>query len=260
MSRKMMGVNFIARFLICLSVSFLLIGYSVSAANSKTNKTMKSETSANQTKVILWDFRKGENIGPSIPKAESRLVMKYLFGDKWDQELAVTGRVSGSFTKPNAKQTLYYVGGCDEDEEFKSTSNCAHVNWWNAGWIAVYEGTTPVAKVKAALGYEILKITDVNGDGKNEILSLFSYTNQGSTESSATLGQLSGNKYEEIKTFSSYSDGCGTMSKRTQITKAAVISFVPLANGKFPPFSEEYFQSPCEGPQWKKITKKQFEN
>src|SRR5262249_38842446 len=143
---------------------------------------------------------------------------------------------------------------------FKSTLNCAHVSWWNAGWIAIYEGSTPVVKIEAALGYEIGKVTDVNGDGIDEIFSLSGYSNQGETETGATLGQISDSKYNEIKTFSGSNDTCGAEPETAGGAKSSVISYFPTNNGKMPEFTEEYYQNKCGKTPWKKITKKQFDS
>jgi hypothetical protein len=279
MKKKLSIVNLITRILTCLVVAGLLVACSNLKVDSKTNEKenstqeatsakgedAKSGSNSNseeiQKKEILWDFRKTDNGKiPNFPKAETKAVFTFLFGDKWDNELAISSRFSGSFTKPNAKETLYYVGGCEEEAGFQSTVNCAHVSWWNAGRIAVYDGTTPVMKLETALGYEVGKITDINGDGINEILSFSGYSNQGATETGATLGHIVDGKYEEIKSFAGYSDSCGNDDKSSQIAKAAVISYAPTTNGKFPAFTEEYFQNKCENSQWRKITKKQFEN
>ena len=114
-------------------------------------------------------------------------------------------------------------------------------------------------KTEAALGYKIGKITDVNGDGVNEILSFNGYSNHGETSRGATLGQITGGKYQEIKSFAGYSDGCATASEEREIAKASVISYVLTTNGKMPIFTEEYFQKKCEETTWKKITKAEFE-
>lgn len=211
-----------------------------------------------EAQEILWDFRKDKSINQNYSKAETNIVSKYLLGNQRDAELEITRRVSGSFTKANASETLYYVAGCEEDEGFTTPTECAHVNWWNAGWIAIYDGTTPKMKIKAALGYDIARITDINNDGINEFLSLTVYSGMGATGAGAILSQIVNGKYKEIKTFSVYSDTCGVQEKSGRFAKATVISYVPSLNGT-PTFSQEYFQNRCGNTAWKKITKKQFE-
>ena len=279
MNKRFIAVNLVGQLFICLLAGILLAGCSILSAGSKTSKNLETneneglmqnqkvsansqetKPTSNQQKEILWDFRKTkESKTLEFSKAETKTVFTFLFGNKWDNNLSISSRVSGSFTKPNAKETLYYVSGCDEGDGFQSNENCAHATWGNAGRIAIYDGTTPVMKAEATLGSEIIEITDINGDGITEILGFFGFTGQGETATKATLGQIEDGKYKEIKSFDGSSDGCGTGIKSREIEKAAVISYVPTTNGNFPIFTEEYFQGKCDNPQWRKITKKQFE-
>lgn len=231
------------------TLTLFFVIFSVSAGN----------VLANQNKNILWDFRKDEPAKtPEFSKTETNAVLKYLLGSGWDNELGITNRVSGAFTKANAKETLYYVDGCEEDGVFKSNSSCAHVSWHNAGRIAIYDGTKPVAKISEALGYEIAQITDLNEDGVNEIFSLDGWGGQGITITNASLGQISGGKYRRLKGFEGYVDNCG--NDRGVINRVAtVISYGESNAGKMPVFSAEYFKSGCRQQSlWKKITKKQY--
>ncbi len=268
--------------MICSAFGLLFAGCSTLIADLKTNQSgnqLPEQNVANEGKgenskpvspekvvqkpVVLWDYKKTEDFEdkvesrtPTISKAETKGIFTFLFGDKWDNDLTISSKVSGSFTKPNAKETLYYVGGCDEGEGF--TSKCAHATMWSAGRIAIYDGPTPVTKTEADLGSEIVKITDVNGDGINEILGFYFNMGQGYAGANGSLGQIEDGKYKEIKSFSGFSDSCGTGSDQ-MIAKAAVIRYLPTTNGKFPIFSEEYFQNKCENSPWRKITKKQFD-
>jgi hypothetical protein len=219
------------------------------------------DSSGEQQKQVLWDFRTETAKEQKFSKAETQVVMKYLFGDRWDPNLYISGRFNGSFSKPNANETLYYVGGCDEDDGqgFKATTNCAHVSWWNAGWIAIFEGTTPVTKIQAVLGYQVAKVTDVNNDGISEILSLAGYSNQGETETTPLFGRISEGKYQEIKTLSGAADTCGGDPIVPLRSKATVITYIPTGDGKMPDLTEEYFENKCGKTPWKKITKKQFD-
>lgn len=215
--------------------------------------------SNSQSKIVLWDFRKDAGRIQNFSKAESQAVLKFVFGETWGKDLEINSRISGSFTKPNVTETLYYIGGCDEGEGFKSNNDCSHSGWWNSGKIAIYNATTPILKIEnVALGYEIVKITDINNDGINEFFSISGFSNMGSNESSGSLGQIVNGKYKNIKSLIGYSDSCGVIKKSQQFAKAAVISYIPSLNGS-PIFLEEYFQNRCGKTPWKKITKKQFD-
>lgn len=269
---------FFAGTLLITSVLFAGCG---SGTNPKTGEPGRGETatqgdtgnkpvvsideSASQSRQVLWDFRKIEALKePKISKAESLVVAKYLFGDQANSEMEITSRVSGSFTKSGAKETLYFVTGCDEDGHF--TTDCDHASQNSAGWIAIYDNTTPVMKLNEALGGEIVAVTDVNGDGINEILNFSGYGGQGIETSSAHLGQVSGDKYKNIQDFKGYADDCAESDDPTgEKAAAAVISYSPTTDGKMPTFTETHFEAKCgrdgitKNTSWKTITKKQFD-
>lgn len=237
------------------------------AQKQAENKPAEDKKAAE--KIVLWDFRKSsDEKREAATEAEADIVLKYLLGETWDQELGITSKVSGAFTKANAKETLYFVTGCkDEDGKFVSNMTCGHVGWHTDGRIAIYDGTTPVLKTEEALGYGILKVTDVNGDGVSEILSSSGYAQSGIQTESLALGQISGGKYQSIKGFSGYADDCafGVRSSGEALKAvAAVISYAPAKDGKMPEFSEEYFRGICkedkvDNSSWKKTTKKDFD-
>ncbi len=234
-----------------LAVLFIVEPNKINAQKGKVTNSQKKE--------ILWDFRKDETKPQNYSKAETNIVLTYLLGNRRNTDLKIARRVSGSFTKANTNETLYYIDGCEEDEGFTTIENCAHVSWWNAGWIAIYDGTIPKMKIKAALGYDVARITDINKDSINEFFSLTVYSGMGTTSSGAILSQIVNGKYKEIKTFSGYSDTCLVQEKSRRLAVAAVISYVPSLNGT-PIFSQEYFKNKCGNTTWKKITKKQFES
>jgi hypothetical protein len=275
MHRDITGLKLAARLFLYLCLGGLSGGCPVLSVNSTANQTENTTISGTgtnhqtventaaaptdpQQREILWDFRKTDDSRQTFSKAETKVVFSYLFGSSWDRDLEITSRVNGAFTGPNANETLYYVGGCDEGQGFVSTSNCAHASWWNAGKIAIYNGQTPVMKIDAPLGYIVAKVSDVNSDGINEILSLSGYSNSGATETGASLGQIKNGKYRNIYSITGYSDYCDGGESSKPVAKAAVVSYLPATNGKMPAFTEEYFQNQCRDTPWKKITKKQF--
>jgi len=171
-------------------------------AENKPPEIQSAENKTVSEKEILWDFRKDDNFkSPTFSKEETAAVVKYLFGDQATGKIEIRNRLSGSFTKPNAKETLYYLSGCRDEESKQFTIDCPHVSWDSVGWIAIFDGTTPILKINEALGFAVEKATDVNGDGKNELLSFSGYTQSGIQTQGAALGQISDSKYQEIRNF-----------------------------------------------------------
>ena len=245
---------------------------SVIITNSPANMVAQSDAKPQEDKKpsepqILWDFRKDDLSKPeTFSKLETDAVFKYLFGET-DPKLEIRSRISGAFTKPNVKETLYYLTGCKDEETGKFTAHCAHVDWDSDGWIAIYEGTNPVLKINEALGYSVDKVVDVNGDGKNEILSFSGYAQSGIQTQGMSLGEISDGKYSTIKSFSGWADNCGvgeTLADDKKKAVALLVRYVPTKK-EVPAFEEEYFETGCKNDEvdktaWKKITKQLFED
>jgi hypothetical protein len=143
------------------------------------------------------------------------------------------------------------LSGCkDENNGNRFTTDCPHSSWSSEGWIAVFDGTTPIVKFNEPLGGDVLKVTDVNGDGKNEILSTVFYGQSGIYSASVSLGQISNGKYEAIKDSSgSYGWNCafGGDKKDSELSaRATVITYVPTTGGKMPEFTKEYYKGQCK--------------
>lgn len=244
--------------------------------SKSTAENKPAETKKPAGKEVLYDFRKLDDDKPqTFSKAETAAVVKYLFGET-TSKIEIRNRLSGSFTKPNAKETLYYFTGCEDETSKQFTTDCPHVSWDSVGWIAIYDGTAPILKTSEALGSSIEKITDVNGDGINEIVSVGGYAQSGIQTMGVSIGQISGGKYQNIKGFNGYAYNCavgGGKSPSELFARVAVISYVPTTGGKIPEFSEEFFQAKCKSDDadsgsafslidqssWKKITKKEFD-
>lgn len=235
------------------------------------NKTLANKADENKPAAkseVLWDFRKDDfSKSPTFSKSETEAVVKYLFGEGASAKIEIRDRISGAFTKPNAKETLYYLTGCEDETSGQFTTDCPHVSWDSVGWIAIYDGTTPVLKIEQPLGYSVEKVTDVNGDGKNEFLSFGGYAQGGIQTGGAALGQISDGRYEEIKSFKGYADNCafGVQIADKLTAKAVVIKYVSTSDGKMPEFTEEYFRGQCKNEavdksSWKATTKKDFED
>lgn len=240
-----------------------------STADRKQAENNSAEIKKPAEKEVLWDFRKSDNASlQNFSEAETDAVVKYLFGEQTGSKIELRNRLQGAFTKPNAKETLYYLTGCnDESNANQFTTDCPHVSWDSVGWIAVFDGTTPVLKINEALGYRVEKVTDVNGDGRNEFLSFSGYGQSGIQFGSAALGQIVNGKYEMIKSFSGYGDNCafgGGKADSELSARAAVIKYIPTTDGKIPEFSEELFKAQCKDSDidkssWKQTSKKDFE-
>jgi heat shock protein HslJ len=213
-----------------------------------------------ETEIPCWwgePEKNDEFYALEVSKEESDRVLDYLFGKDRDQDLQVSTKFSGSFTKPNVKETLYSVRGCKKGEGGMEIAKCPDDSEPNAGWIAIHDGKKMTHKIDILLGYVIPFVTDVNSDGRYEILSLSETSAMGVTTMGAELGQISGSEYQTV--FPAGEDNFFGSAEREDrcLFLATVVSYVP--DRKFPAFTEEYFRRKgCKSSTWKRITRKKF--
>ena len=195
----------------CKNLSTSASSLNNSAANNSNvsslptpNKELNATSNANsktQKKEILFDFR-NEGSFPKQQKivgAEANAVLKYVFGSNYRRAAAnasVEQRMYGAFSKPNVKETLYFIrGGSDEDER-----GLVRFELNLLGYIVIFDKTTPVLYIKVT-AYGIHKITDLNLDGKKELLIAKGGFGQGISEDGLELGQIVYSSTQTIRDF-----------------------------------------------------------
>jgi hypothetical protein len=212
-------------------------------------------------KTILFDFRNEETFPAQqkIKDAEADAVLKYVFGENYKTvaDASVDQRIYGAFTKPDVKETLYFIrGGLIEEQENLSRGKSELLSH-----IAVFDGTTPVLQAKVA-AYGIRKITDLNEDGKNELLLSSGFYNMGTSENGLALAEIENGGAKTIKDFGVlYSNSCESDLKSSGV-EAAVVSYAsPTKKGDFPRFQLSYYKGGCGKKSiWKRLAKNPFSN
>lgn len=187
--------------------------------SSITKATERSEQ-------ILYDFRQIDQfVKPTkFSSAEEKLVIDYAFGEI-KGEFAIPGsirqRLNGSFTAAGKQQTLYLALGREGGEEAQSA-------------LVIYEGTKPLFKLKFA-GQDILKITDVNRNGRSELLLTTGDVWMSGRELDAQLIQLDESGIEIVKTFANVCATVDSDGHKKTLGEVAAISYItPAGSGKFP--------------------------
>jgi hypothetical protein len=196
-------------------------------------------------KATLFDFRSEANIPErqKIPAAEADTVLKNVFGEDYKNvaDAAVYQKLYGAFTKPNVKETLYFIsGGLNEEQQNLSRGESEMLSY-----IAVLEGFKLVFQGKVA-AYGIHKTTDLNEDGKNELLLSNGFYNMGTAENGLELVEIENGSVQTIKEFGIlYSNNCDSGQKGSSVD-ATVVSYVPTTKKKcFPQFNLLYYKGGC---------------
>lgn len=229
------------------------------AANNESNVASDSD-SKNRKMDILFDFR-NEDASPKPQKiegAEAEAVLKYVFGANHRttaKDAGVDQRISGAFTKPNAKETLYFVrGGTEAEQQTLARGEISLLSY-----IVIFDGTTPILKTKLA-AFEIDKITDLDLDGKNELLIENGGYGQGISETGLELIQIANGGTRTIKDFGIlYEDPCDSAVQDKKVSAGAVYYEPATKEGDFPPFEISYYGRGCNKSEaWEKLAKNPF--
>ena len=181
------------------TIIFLLAFIPLAAVHAQKPTTMQKD------RQVLFDFRVSDESTPAkIAPATQRMVLSKVFrryltdanrcksngelGEDYLGAARKAGQIvpsisdveTGSFTAPGQMQTLYVIDVAE--------CNASHADNFGTKRVAIFSGQQLVADVDADFAVSILKKTDLNGDGVDELLMITSYMGQGTLTEMATLG------------------------------------------------------------------------
>jgi hypothetical protein len=159
---------------------------------------------------------------------------------------SVTDVVQGSSTAAGQTQTAYII----------SVSECfaSHADNFGSQRIAIFSGPTLITDVDLDFKSNVLRKTDLDGDGINELLMSSGYMNQGIlTESAALLGFKDG-RVNVIQDFGQVSeDSCASGLPDSGANASVVSTITELV--KMPRFQIDKYSSSCRKPhRWKLVS------
>lgn len=213
---------------------------------------------------VLYDFRKqARDSSPKLaPSAERRILStvfnsylksadecKSVEGPLVDDDYLAAARkagqivpdvvsmATGSFTAAGERQTAYIIS--------VSECNASHADNYGTKRLAVFSGDKLVADVDTDFKREILRTTDLNGDGVNELLISGGDMNQGISVGVAALVELREGKLRVIKDFEKTEENSCASEMSGSNGMASVISYTPAAKGKMPEFHVDNYRARC---------------
>ncbi len=222
-------------------------------------------------KPVLFDFRDvSQQPEPSVPPSEAgQRVFAALFPRYMPQSRRckpgsshgvsnaaprLLASADGAFTAAGLSQTAYLVhpGGCEDDQESFGESR-----------LAIFSGdrVLTVARVSAT---DLLKITDLDGNGINEVLLANRSSGAGETIVTAHLLEFEKETFRVAENFGRVrQEACAPGADERGIT-AAVLFYLPVAKAKYageptkmPRFTAELYRSACPSvtkkPAWTRI-------
>jgi hypothetical protein len=212
---------------------------------------------------VLYDFRNPlAEKSPTITAATQRLVLSKVFrkylndsnkcnpdftasGDDYLAAARKAGQIvpaiedsaTGSFTAPGQTQTAYviYTGEC----------GASHADNYGSKRVAIFSGQQLVADVDADFKGNILRKTDLNSDGVDELLLTSGDMAQGTLTEMAALVEFRNGRMRVIEDFGMViEDSCASGFPGSS-SKASVLSMSDFEPGKMPKLRIDNYVSSC---------------
>lgn len=225
-------------------------------------------------KQILFDFRNERQSAPlKIPLATQRYVLskvfrKYLTDEnKCNSELdtgsatdhlaaarragqmvpSIIDMATGSFTGALKQETLYVIS--------VSECNASHADNFGTKRIAIFSGQQLVADMDADFKNNVVRKTDLNGDGMDELLITSDYMNQGILIEIAALLGFQNGRFRKIEDFGTVFENSCASGIPGSSAKASVISIADAAPGTMPQLRVDNYEASCRrAKRWRFIS------
>lgn len=225
-----------------------------------------------QQRQVLVDFRVDRPMrAVRIPLATQRQVLskvfrKYLTDEsKCDQQFVPSGNdyleaarnagqivptivdmASGSFTAAGQRQTAYVI----------SVNECgaSHADNYGSKRVAIFSGQQLVMDVDDDFRSSIVKKTDLNGDGIDELLMTTGDMNQGVLFEAASLLGFQNGRLRVIQDLGTVVENSCPSEMPGSSSKASLVSINPAAPGSMPTLRVDNYESGCRRKRWRFVS------
>jgi hypothetical protein len=229
-----------------------------------TGVVAQKQAPLKEPKQVLFDFRGARTTAPAkIPAATqssvlSKVFRKYLTDEaKCNRQFAAgsttdplraartAGQIvpsildvaTGSFMVPGRPETLYVIS--------VSECNASHADNFGTKRVAIFAGPQLMANLDADFKSGIVRKTDLNGDGLNELLMTGGDMNQGILTEIAALVEFQDGRLRVIEDLGTVTeDSCGSGIPGST-SKAAVVSISDVVPGKLPRLRIDNYEATC---------------
>lgn len=265
----MKPIPFVLPMLTVAVCGFLLIHPRM--AKTQIPSGRQTATSKNQ---VLFDFRREQNYPPvNIPSATERSVLSKLFrryltdpnkcNPNFDASSdsdplraarnvgqivpSILDVAQGSFTGPLLTQTAYVIS--------VSECNASHADNFGTKRVAIFSDDKLIANVDVDFKRDIVRKTDLNGDGIDELLMTTGDMNQGTVIEIAALVDFQNGRFRVIEDFGTVIDDECPSGRPGSSSNAAVISITDALTGKMPQFKVNNYKRGCnKASRWRFVS------
>ena len=245
----------------------------IAAAGANIQAQQTAGPAAKKIGQVLMDFRVNQPVtSPRIPAATQRTVFSKMFRryltdeNKCNRDFAVNtddylkaarnaGQIvpsiadtaTGSFTAPGQVQTAYLVS--------VSECNASHADNFGTKRLAIFSGQQMVADVDVDFKSSILRKTDLDGDGVDELLMTTGDMNQGTITEMGGLLEFRNGRVRVIEDLGTvYEDSCGAAMPGSN-AQAVVVTVLNATPGRMPKFKIDNYESNCrKNKRWRFVS------
>ncbi len=195
---------------------------------------------------VLYDFirTKPPYDEPQLSPQQIRKVLNAALGSRWRRnadEISISQIVTGSFTAANVQEVAYVIRGSG------AIRAQTRIDIGNDGRLVIFSASRVVVNAPF-YGIGILKTSDLNRDGIDELLLYSGATGTGETVTSMELVQVKGKRLHTIKDFGNVESiykcfGEENDSGGRHIT--SIIRYAPSKAGAFPRFRVDFYRCAC---------------
>ena len=160
---------------------------------------------------------------------------------------SITAMAAGSFTAAGQTQTAYVIE--------VSECNASHADNFGTKRVAIFSGQQLIADVDADFMREIVRKTDLNGDGIDELLMKSGDMAQGTLIEMATLVSFQNGRRRVLQEFGTVvEDSCASGFQGSN-SKASVLYVPSFAPGLMPKLLQDNYVASCRNTKrWKFVS------
>lgn len=196
---------------------------------------------------VLIDFRSELAYeSPRLSAARKRSVLRA--AGEAEGAAEINSQFTGSFTRPGGRETVYLVqrGGprAGDPDNFQKVQ------------LIVFEGAKPRAKVDLKNSNFILRTSDLNKDGVDELVISGSFMNMGEMSTWAELIEIKDGRLKVLKDFKTVlRDSCGSGFEDARDVQAGLVKYDPRDPAQI---KVDYYRAPCSSKVDDKIYSSNF--
>ena len=241
-----------------LLLVFLILSSVVSLAQRPPQPAMQKD------RQVLFDFR-NDRTGrlPRIPVATQRMVLSKVFrryltdenkcrndfqpsGDDYLASARNAGQivpsvgemVTGSFTAPGQTETAYVI--------WTNECGATHADNYGSKRVAIFSGQKLVADVDSDFNGNIVRKSDLNSDGVDELLMSAGDMAQGTVIEVAELVEFRNGRRRVIEDFGTVVEDTCASGFQGSSSKASVLSMSNIEPGKMPKLRIDNYVASCK--------------